>query len=387
MLNQLKFSKAFLLLILVFFCIGCRSGRTITGTNEPSIKQLRFLGEYIIPHNAQFKNTTIGGLSGIDYNKEDDLFYLISDDWSQINPARFYTARISFTEKGIDSVHFTDVIQFLQLDGTVYPGAKQNPWRTPDPEAIRYNPLKKNLIWTSEGERFIMKDSIVLQDPAIRIVTKEGKQIDSFPLPPQTHMYADEKGLRRNGVFEGLSFADNYNNLYISLEEPIYEDGPRAATGDSTAWIRVLKYDVNTKSLIGQYAYKVDPVVRTPVPANGHKINGVSDILEISKNKILFIERSYSLGRTHCSIRVYIGSINAASNISDVRSLKEEITFTPIKKTLLLNMDSLGMYIGNIEGVSYGPSLPNGHQTLIFVSDNNFRNSEKTQFLLFEVMP
>src|SRR5688500_4124261 len=363
MLNQLKFSKAFLLLILVFFCIGCRSGRTITGTNESSIKQLRFLGEYIIPHNAQFKNTTIGGLSGIDYNKEDDLFYLISDEWSQINPARFYTARISFTEKGIDSVHFTDLIQFLQPDGTVYPGAKQNPWRTPDPEAIRYNPLKKNLIWTSEGERFIMKDSIVLQDPAIRIVTKEGKQIDSFPLPPQTHMYADEKGLRRNGVFEGLSFADNYNNLYVSLEEPIYEDGPRAATGDSTAWVRVLKYDVSSKSLIGQYAYKVDPVVRMPVPANGHKINGVSDILEISKNRILFVERSYSLGRTDCSIRVYIGSINAASNISDVRSLKEEITFTPIKKTLLLNMDSLGMYIGNIEGVSYGTSLPNGHQT------------------------
>ena len=387
MLNQLKFLTAYLLSILVSFCIGCRSGRTIKGTNEQSIKELRFLGEYIIPHNVQFKNTTIGGLSGIDYDKENDLFYLISDDWSQINPARFYTAQISFTEKGIDSVHFNDVIQLLQSDGAVYPGAKQNPWRTPDPEAIRYNPLKKNLIWTTEGERFIMKDSIVLQDPAIRIITKEGKQIDSFPLPSQTHMYADEKGLRRNGVFEGLSFADDYNNLYVSLEEPIYEDGPRAATGDSTAWIRVLKYDVNSKSIIGQYAYKVDPVVRMPVPANGHKINGVSDILEISKNKILFVERSYSLGRTDCSIRVYIGNINRATNIADVRSLKEEITFIPIEKTLLFNMDSLGIYIGNIEGVSYGPSLPNGHQTLIFVSDNNFRNSEKTQFLLFEVMP
>jgi hypothetical protein len=200
-------------------------------------------------------------------------------------------------------------------------------------------------------------------------------------------MYIQEKGLRRNGVFEGLSFADNYASLYVSVEEPIYEDGPRAGTGDSTAWIRVLKYNADKKNLAGQYAYQVDPVVRMPVPANGHKINGVSDILEWDKNKLIFIERSYSLGRTDCNVRVYIGDISGATNIADITSLKEQNVFKPIKKTLLLNMDSLGMYIGNIEGVSFGPVLSNGHRTLMFVADNNFRATEKTQFLLFEVVP
>jgi hypothetical protein len=312
---------------------------------------------------------------------------LISDDWSQTNPARFYTARILLTEKGIDSIAFSNVHYFLQRDGKIYPNAKQDPYHTPDPEAIRYNPLKENLVWNSEGERFITKDSIVLQDPAIRIVSKEGNYIDSFPLPLQMHMYIQEKGLRRNGVFEGLSFADNYASLYVSVEEPIYEDGPRAGTGDSTAWIRVLKYNADKKNLAGQYAYQVDPVVRMPVPANGHKINGVSDILEWDKNKLIFIERSYSLGRTDCNVRVYIGDISGATNIADITSLKEQNVFKPIKKTLLLNMDSLGMYIGNIEGVSFGPVLSNGHRTLMFVADNNFRATEKTQFLLFEVVP
>jgi hypothetical protein len=102
---------------------------------------------------------------------------------------------------------------------------------------------------------------------------------------------------------------------------------------------------------------------------------------------MLFVERSYSLGRTDCSIRVYIGNISGATNIADVLSLNEKTVFIPIKKTLLFNMDSLGVYIGNIEGVSYGPVLPSGHQTLIFVSDNNFRDTEKTQFLLFEIIP
>ena len=388
MLNNPTFSKLCLLVIpAIYLVVSCRTGKITASDSDQSIKELRFMGEYIIPHNMQFKNTTIGGLSGIDYDRETGLFFLISDDWSQINPARFYTARIFFTEKGIDTVQFVGVIPFLQPDGSVYPGAKQNPHRTPDPEALRYHPLKKHLIWTSEGERFIMKDSLVLQDPAIRIITKEGKQIDSFPLPSETHMYSEEKGLRRNGAFEGLSFADDYNNLYVSIEEPLYEDGPRAATGDSTAWTRVLKYNANNKTLTGEYAYKVDPVVRKPVPENGFKINGISDILEAGKNHILFVERSYSLGRTDCSIRVYSGNINGATNITDIHSLKETNSFTPIKKTLLLNMDNLGMYIGNIEGVTYGPALPNGHRTLIFISDNNFRNVEKTQFLLFEVIP
>ena len=48
-------------------------------------------------------------------------------------------------------------------------------------------------------------------------------------------------------------------------------------------------------------------------------------------------------------------------------------------------MDNLGIYIGNVEGVTFGPLLPNGNRTLIFVVDNNFRATEKTQFLLFEI--
>jgi hypothetical protein len=49
-------------------------------------------------------------------------------------------------------------------------------------------------------------------------------------------------------------------------------------------------------------------------------------------------------------------------------------------------MDDLGIYIDNIEGVTFGPDLPNGHKTLVFISDNNFNVFEKTQLLLFEVM-
>ena len=48
-------------------------------------------------------------------------------------------------------------------------------------------------------------------------------------------------------------------------------------------------------------------------------------------------------------------------------------------------MDDLGIYIDNIEGITFGPILPDGKRSLLFVADNNFNPLEKTQFLLFEI--
>jgi hypothetical protein len=49
-------------------------------------------------------------------------------------------------------------------------------------------------------------------------------------------------------------------------------------------------------------------------------------------------------------------------------------------------MYDLGIYTDNIEGVTFGPLLPNGHKTLLFIADNNFNPFEKAQILLFEVI-
>ena len=63
-------------------------------------------------------------------------------------------------------------------------------------------------------------------------------------------------------------------------------------------------------------------------------------------------------------------------------------------KRLILNLDTLPELgslalprIDNIEGVSFGPDLPNGHRSLVMVSDNNFNPLQITQILAFEVLP
>ena len=50
---------------------------------------LNYIGQQIIPTGEQAFGTTIGGLSGLDYSVANDRYVAISDDRSQVNPARF----------------------------------------------------------------------------------------------------------------------------------------------------------------------------------------------------------------------------------------------------------------------------------------------------------
>jgi hypothetical protein len=148
-----------------------------------------------------------------------------------------------------------------------------------------------------------------------------------------------------------------------------------------------LKFDRATKKQSAQYAYKIDPVPYPPSPPGAFRINGVSDILYLGENKFMVIERAFSTGRQSFAIRVYLADISNAEDISSVNSLFQNPPQKPIKKRLLLNMDNLNRFIDNIEGVTLGPVFPNGHRSLIFVADDNFSKTQKTQFLLFEVIP
>src|SRR6478736_1081475 len=106
--------------IVAFFLLISSLGVCQT-SKDINIQSLKFINEYVIPFNLKFKETTVGGLSGIDYDKKNDLYYFICDDRSAINPARFYTAKIKITEKGIDTILFQDVKFFLQQNGETYP--------------------------------------------------------------------------------------------------------------------------------------------------------------------------------------------------------------------------------------------------------------------------
>jgi len=356
-------------------------------TKNIKIQSLKFIDEYDIPFNLKFKETTVGGLSGIDYDKKNDLYYFICDDRSAINPARFYSAKIKTSEEGIDTVVFEDVKFFLQQNGETYPSAKQDLSHTVDPESLRFNPTTNQIVWTSEGERVVKSSPAVLINPSIDITALDGKFVDTFPIPSILSMQATESGPHQNGGFEGITFDPDFKTMYVAMEEPLYEDGPLADITPTKSWTRIFSYDFSTKKNLAQYAYGLEPVAHPANPTTAFKINGISEILSLGNKKLLTVERSFSTGNLGCTIKVFLTDLDHATNVANSKSMKETQLKHPVSKKQLLNMDDLGILIDNIEGVTFGPDLPNGHKTLLFVSDNNFNLLEKMQLLLFEIIP
>ncbi len=381
--------KPLLFLLLFSLLISACSSLKKTPVKEASttISSLKFLDEYDLPYNLPYKKTTVGGLSSIDYDAQNDVYYLISDDRSEINPSRFYTAKISLNLNEINSVKMVAVTTLRQENGQPYPDLKKHTKQTVDPEAMRFNPKTHQLVWSSEGERIVKQGDTVLIDPSVNTVFTDGKFSSTLALPEILKMHATESGPRRNGVLEGLAFADNYKTLYVNLEEPLYQDGPRADLTDVNPLVRIYKFDWKSKQNTAQYAYKLEPVAYPAKPENGFKVNGIPDILAVNKNQLLVTERSFSDGHDGCVIKVFLADLNGADNIISNPSLIKNPPQHLTSKKLLLNMDDLKMYIDNVEGATFGPTLPNGHKSIIFVADNNFNKTEKTQFFLFEVVP
>lgn len=379
--------RIYWILPAILCIISCSVTRKTTQQQTTIPAQLRYIGQYIVPHNMPYQGTLVGGLSGIDYDEKQQQYYLICDDRSERNPARYYTAQLHFSATHFDSVQFTAVTTLRQSNGQPFPSNKINPMLAPDPEAMRLNPKTGALVWSSEGERIVNEKDTILHNPAVYEINKTGAISDSFALPPIFRMQASPKGSRRNGTFEGLGFTPGARYLYVSLEEPLYEDGPRAGLTDNNAFIRIIKFDAVTRQPVSQYAYKLEPVAQPATPPDGFKINGISDILVLSDHQLLTLERSFSTGAKNCTIRLFLTNLEKATDISQFTALQTRTDFTPAGKTLLFNFDSLDKYIDNIEGVTFGPFLPNGHRTMIFVADNNFSDKEESQFFLFEVIP
>src|SRR3954469_23342527 len=106
---------------------------------------LQFLGQAIVPTGTAFQGTTVGGLSSITYDARRGVFYALSDDQSQLQPARFYTVGLDLRDGRLSNgdVRFEDVTTLLAPDGRPYA-----PFSL-DPEGLALT-KDRELILTSE---------------------------------------------------------------------------------------------------------------------------------------------------------------------------------------------------------------------------------------------
>jgi len=340
---------------------------------------LRFLGGATLARQPEGNLRDFGGISGIDRDPATGVWYLLSDDRSARAPARFYTAAIDLDAAGIHSIRVTGVVPLLQADGSVFPGQAQG-GEVPDPEALRIDPVGGDLVWSSEGDR---KRGL---NPFVRRASRDGRFKAELPLPQNLRVHPEaELGVRDNLAIEGLAFTPDAASLWVSMEAPLYEDGP-VPTLQQGGFARFTRLDRQGR-VLGQYAYPVDPI---PLPPSGgsRADNGVSEILSTDAGTLLVVERSgreVEEGAFQFAIRLYEVSEAGATDVSLMPSL-HGANFTAMRKRLVLDLSTAGIGdTDNIEGAAWGPKLPNGNATLLLVSDDNFHSKQANRFLAFEV--
>ena len=379
-----QLSRLCLICSLSFLFISCKnsnsqSSTSISPSTANSISGLRLIGDYNIAAQTQFNGVEFGGISGIDRDSEGH-YWAISDDRGEVANPRAYVLDIALDANQISSITINKMIYLHDENNQLHPIGR----KTIDPESIRMA-QNGHVYISSEGN--YSSNSTDLYQPFIREYSLNGSIIRQFDIP-KAFYYQDNltQGGRSNKLFEALTLTPK-GQLFAATEDALIQDGPMTSINNGSV-IRFLKFDVNTGQNTAQYAYDIPKIPVDSPPETFRLDNGVSEMLALSENEFLVIERAYAdlVGNT---IRIVKATIQP--NTTDVRQISSLVNaqYQSISKQTLLELPIQynSIKIENIEGISWGPTLANGHRTLILVSDNNFQNQKNTQFLAFEVLP
>ena len=372
---------------------ACGGGSELSVPAERSVASLRLIGQQVLARRGDFGGTVVGGLSGIDYDAVGNRYVLVSDDRTTTDSAsapRMYFAKLNFDQTSFSGVQFLSTFAMKQPDGSVYP--KVPDAKVADPESVRFDPVSGNLVWVSEGDRTLTSTPGRVINPFVREITASGAHVREYMLPAMFQMSAQDTGPRGNLVFEGLTFTPDRSKAVVIAEGPLFQDGalPSISSG---AVSRITVFDRASGIASAQYAYPIDRVQATPEPSTQFTVNGATEILAVTDSKFLVLERSFSVGAVGNQVRLYEVNVSAASNVLNTAALAGAI-YTPVTKRLVLDFETLKAQLGgiaNLEGMTFGPKLANGRDSLVAVADDNFPTADsatdRNQVLAFEVVP
>ncbi|MEJ7838206.1 MAG: esterase-like activity of phytase family protein [Thermomicrobiales bacterium] len=116
----------------------------------------------------------------------------------------------------------------------------------------------------------------------------------------------------------------------------------------------------------------------------------MTEILAVGETKFLTIERTTvedAEGGFNHDVKIYEIDIAGATDVKSFDWL-QGVDYTPVSKRLVLDVKPAEVvdYVDNLETIAWGPELENGNRSLVIVSDNNFGDTQLTQFFAVEVL-
>ncbi len=356
-------------MLLVVAAGGCVDG-------ERPDAPLTYLGESEVKPEPQVADDPpIGGLSSL-FHVGGGIYYAVSDDRGEHGPARYYTISIDLTDGSLD-----------QPDVTI------NAWhRLLDQNGEPLEPETYDLEgFVARGQNFFVSSEGVANEgipPFIAVFGPDAVMIERLGLPPGFAPSPDgTTGVRYNRAFEGLAITSDGKYLFTATENALRQDGPEA-TPTGGARVRILRFAREHGVFDAQYAYDLDPVHTAP-PGNGLAVTGIAELLALSGERLLVLERSFVAGAdSPHSIKLFEACLGSATDVSQIPSLADADSVVPVQKRLIADLADLVPHTDNLEGMTFGPNLPSGEPTLVVVTDNNFAPARQvTQIIAFEIRP
>ncbi|HTG34580.1 MAG TPA: esterase-like activity of phytase family protein [Thermoanaerobaculia bacterium] len=315
-------------------------------------------GPLIAPYGARVGGFRVGGLSALARAADGTWLALVDND--EATPARVFRLAFEVSGNGVSPPAGKTPLQ-MPLAAIPLAGFTG---KTLDGEGMALEPTGEMLVASEIG-------------PSIREFSPAGKLLRALPVP-ELFLATDKRGIRGNLGFESLTLSPGGEALWTANERALRQDAPEDVTGASP--VRLLRYGRRGGGFVpgGQFVYVVEPIAR-PGRGGGFQVRGLSDLLALPDGDLLALEREYVEGRG-LSIQIFRVSLAGATDVSGTESLMGQ-RYTPARKTLVYDFARSGFVPDNIEGMAFGPRLPDGSPTLVLVSDNNFHPFEQTQIV------
>ncbi len=333
---------------------------------------LELLGEASLPTGLKVDNLEVGGLSGLAWDPARNLWIAVSDDRGVDDPIRFFTLRIDLEGGRLAAGGVTVVSATVLHDAD---GAPLPSWSADLESIVRL--ADGTLIVGSEGDppRGVA--------PFLARVSADGQMLASLPLP-ERYLPTEGRGVRTNLAFESMTLTEGGRMLLTATENALAQDGPEAAPGQGSP-SRILELELPEGRVEAEYVYPVDPVPVALRPGGGFSTNGLSELLALPDGGLLALERWFAAGVGH-GAKLYRVDLEGATDIAGVENLADAGNVVPATKRLVLDLNTLGIALDNLEGMALGPELPDGRRLLVLISDNNFKPEVQwTQVLAFAI--
>ena len=303
---------------------------------------LSYVADLDMARGLEVEGHAFGGISGLAYLPGGPLIAL-SDAHLARGPSRMFRVDISVAPLSLTP-------RAAVLLGGPFASSFE------DPEAIARLPSGELLI-ASEGD--LKKDPKLW--PSVQRMTVQGAHVSALPLPD-----AYVKRAKFNKAFEGFTVAPSGRRAVLTTEHPFEGDDAH----------EMLLFDEQLR-VDGRLRYRIDPLPADSRPGEVTASTiGISELCLIDDDRLLVLERAGVAveGVFVNHVRIYLVRLSQPAAPKKLAADLDSFTTRMTTKSL-----------DNFEAMTLGPTLPDGRRSLLLASDDNFKATQRTVFLLLAI--